>query len=159
VNISELTGPVIHIGVSAILALIFRLNLAVAIFCGILPDIVDKPLAAMGIGSGRYIGHTLLFAVVVSAAFFFWKKKYGLAAVIGLVSHLLLDLNTLVPWFYPFKSYNFGSVKLDFTVWLHDYLSFDKLGHELIAMAAAVIIVFIGWRLYRRYIRHKKLCK
>ena len=152
-NISELTGPVIHIGVSAALALVFRLNLAVVIFCGILPDIVDKPLAAMGIGGGRYIGHTLLFAVVVSAAFFFWKKKYGLAAIIGLVSHLLLDLNTLIPWFYPFKNYEFLITKLNFTTWFHEYLKLNKAGYELLAVAIVLIIALIGRWLFRRYVK------
>jgi hypothetical protein len=155
-NFNELTGPVIHIGVSAVLALVFRLNLAVAIFCGILPDIVDKPLAAMGIGGGRYIGHTLLFAVVVSAAFFFWKKKYGLAAVIGLVSHLLLDLNTLVPWFYPFKSYNFSNAKLNLIDWLKSYLTFSESGRELIIVAVAVLVIFIGRWLYKQYAKRQK---
>jgi hypothetical protein len=155
-NIDGLSGPVIHVGVSMVLALIFRLNPVVTVFCGILPDLVDKPLAALGIGGGRYIGHTLLFAVVVSAAFFLWKRKYGLAALTGLMSHLLLDLNDLVPWFYPFKDYNFSSGKFSFTKWLTNYLDFSRLGWELIIVAFVGLVAFICWWLYQWYKRRKK---
>jgi LexA-binding, inner membrane-associated putative hydrolase len=150
------SGPVIHVGVSATLALIFRLNPVVTVFCGILPDLIDKPLAALGIGGGRYIGHTLLFAVLVVVAFSLWKRKYGLAACIGLMSHLLLDLNGLVPWFYPFKDYNFYSSKLSILEWLKSYLTFSQVGLELIAVVLAGLVAFICWWLYQRYARRKK---
>jgi hypothetical protein len=156
-NFNELSsGPVLHVGVSATLALIFRLNPVVAIFCGILPDLVDKPLAALGIGGGRYIGHTLLFAVLVVAAFLLWKRKYGPAALIGLTSHLLLDLNALIPWFYPFKDYRFYTTKLNIIDWLKGYLAFSNVGLELIVVALVGIVAFICWWLYRRYTRRKK---
>ena len=155
-SISGLTGPVIHIGISAILALVFRLNPAVAVFCGILPDMVDKPLAVLGIGGGRYIGHTLLFAVLVVAAFTVWKKKYGLAALIGLMSHLFLDLNGLIPWFYPFKDYQFYTTKLSIIDWLKGYLTSSQIGLELIVVALAGLVAFICLRLFRRYASRKK---
>ena len=155
-SFNELTGPVIHVGVSATLALVFRLNPVVTIFCGILPDMVDKPLAVLGIGGGRYIGHTLLFAVVISGTFFFWKRKYGLAALIGLTSHLLLDLNALIPWFYPFKDYQFYATKLSIIYWLKGYLTFSQIGLELILVVLVGLVAFICLRLYRRYTRRKK---
>jgi hypothetical protein len=155
-SFGELTGPVIHIGVPGALALLLRLNPIVAITCGILPDVIDKPLAGFGIGGGRYIGHTLLVAVVVIAAFSLWKRKYGLAALIGLASHLLLDLNNLVPWFFPFKDYNFSVTKLNIMVWLKGYVTFSHVGLEVIVVALVGIIAFICWWLYRRYTRRKK---
>jgi hypothetical protein len=155
-SISGLTGPVIHVGVSAVLALLFRLNPVVTVFCGILPDLVDKPLAALGIGGGRYIGHTLLFAGVMIILFTVWKKKYGLAALIGLMFHLLLDLNALIPWFYPFKEYSFSSRRFSFAEWFSNYLDFSKVGYELIIVALAGVVAFICCRLYQRYTRRKK---
>ncbi len=74
------TGPVGHIGISLALALVLRLNPVVTVFCALLPDIVDKPLAAMDIGGGRYVAHSLLFVGLVSAAFALWKWKFGLAS-------------------------------------------------------------------------------
>jgi hypothetical protein len=155
-NFNELTGPVIHIGVPAVLAIILRLNIVVAILCGILPDIVDKPLAVLGIGGGRFIGHTLLFAVVIITLFTIWKRKYGLAALTGLSSHFLLDLNALIPWFYPFKSYQFYYSKLSITDWLKGYMTFSQVGLELILVALAGIVVLISWWVYRRFARRKK---
>jgi hypothetical protein len=156
VNIDSLTGPVIHAGIPAVLAFLFRLNPAVAIFCGILPDLVDKPLAALGIGGGRYVGHTLLFAVVVVILFTIKKRKYGIAALVGLVSHFLLDLNALIPWFFPFKNYQFFTTRLSVIDWLKGYLSFSQAGLELIAVAVVGAIAFFTWWLYRRNIRLKK---
>jgi hypothetical protein len=129
------------------------LNPAVTIFCGILPDLVDKPLAALGIGGGRYIGHTLLFAVLMVAAFSLWKKKYGLAACIGLASHLLLDLNALIPWFYPFKKYQFYTTNLSLFDWAKGYLTFSQVGLELIVVAMAATVALASWWLYRRHTR------
>ena len=150
-----LSGPAIHIGVSAILAFLFRLNPIVTIFCGVLPDLIDKPPAAVGIGGGRYIGHTLLFAVVVSAIFFFWKNRYGLAAIVGLMSHLLLDLNAFIPWFYPFKHYDLSTAKFDFIAWVKQYLGFYELGYELLIVTfAGVVILLFRW-LYHRHVRRE----
>lgn len=152
----ELSGPAIHVGVSATLAFLFRLNPVVTVFCGILPDLVDKPLAALGIGGGRYIGHTLLFTVLVSAAFSLWKRRYGLAAITGAMSHLLLDLNALVPWFYPFKDYKFSDERFSFTEWLKDYLTFSELGYELIIVALVGLAAFICRWLYHQYTGRQK---
>jgi hypothetical protein len=154
-NFNDLSGPVIHVGVSAALAFLFRLNPIVVIFCGILPDMVDKPLAVLGIGGGRYIGHTLLFAVLVVAVLLLWKRKYGLAALTGLASHFLLDLNALIPWFYPFKKYTFFSNELSISEWLKGYLTFSRFGIELIAVALLTIVILLGWWLYRRHTRGK----
>jgi hypothetical protein len=155
-SISEFSGPVVHIGSPAILAFVFKLNPIVTVFCGILPDLVDKPLAVLGIGGGRYIGHTLLFALLVIVVFSLWKKKFGLAACAGLTSHLLLDLNELIPWFYPFKNYRFVTTKMGMFDWLKSYLTFSHIGFELIVITLAGIVVLISWWLYRRYCRRKK---
>ena len=156
IGINGVTGPVIHIGISAALAFVLRLNPVITILCGILPDVVDAPLAVLGIGGGRYIGHTLLFAIIVIAVFVLWKRKYGLAAFIGLLSHLLLDLNALVPWLYPFKNYNFSNEKIDLYQWFKDYFDFSRVGHEIIIILLVALFALISWWLYKRYIKRKK---
>ena len=120
-------------------------------FCGILPDLVDKPLDALEIGGGRFVGHTLLFVLLVSAAFALWKWRLGLAALVGGMSHLILDLDGLVPWFYPFKDYEFYDEGFSFTQFLRDYLSSSELGSELLTVAAvgaAILpfLLFFHWR-------------
>lgn len=150
-NIHYLSGPLIHVGVSALLALLLRLNPVVAVLYGILPDLIDTPLALCGIAGGRFIGHTLLFAAVAIAAMYFLKRKYVWAAVVGITSHFLLDFNALIPWFYPFKSYDFPEWRHDFWNYFKEYLTLEGLGWEaiIVALAAIGILVYV-WVRYRR---------
>ena len=141
-SLSLPTGPLGHAGIAWVISYLLRLNPVVTVFCGILPDLVDKPLSAAGIGGGRYIGHTLLFLAVISGAFFLWKRAYGIAALIGGMSHLLLDLNALVPWFYPFKDYSFSKERLDFVEWAKRYFTFSDIGMEFIIVAVVGLAVF-----------------
>ncbi len=149
------TGPVGHIGISLALALVLRLNPVVTVFCALLPDMVDKPMQALDIGGGRYVGHSLLFVLLVSAAFALWRWKYGLAALVGGMSHLILDMDGLVPWFYPFKTYDFYDEKLSFTQFFRDYLSVSEVGSELLTVAAVgmailPVLLFFRWRSRRQ---------
>ena len=145
------TGPIAHAGFSYIVAYAFRLNPVVTVFCGLLPDLVDKPLSMLGTGGGRFFGHSLLFVIIITAIFFFWRRRYALAALAGFATHLLLDLNALIPWFYPFKSYTFYSSELDFSAWLRGYLSFSQAGFELVLVVVVFLLVYFGFHLYRRY--------
>ncbi len=104
----------------------------------------------MGVGGGRYIGHTLLSVLLVSVAFSLWKRKHGLAALVGGISHLLLDLGALVPWFYPFKGYDFYEEQLNLSEFVRRYFTFSGLGMELIWVAVAGVLAFLCLRLLRR---------
>lgn len=144
------TGPIGHIGISLAVAYLLRLNLAVTVFCGILPDLVDKPLAALlGLTEGRYVGHTLLFIFLIAVAFFLWKRTYGVAALVGGMSHLLLDLKGFVPWFYPFVNYQFEHGRVDFATYFRQYFTLSHIGIEFLIVALAGLILFLGRRLYR----------
>lgn len=106
-------GPLGHLGITLGAAHIsnraprLELNLWVVAFAALLPDLVDKPLYLLGIGEGRYVGHTLLFVCVVAAAVSLKNKMYGLSLLFGAVLHLLFDWGGFVPWLYPFISYDF----------------------------------------------------
>lgn len=141
-NLSIPSGPAGHIGISLVLAYLMRLNLLVTVSCGILPDLLDKPLGIMGVGGGRYVGHSLLFIFLVSVVFSLWKRKYGLAALVGGLSHLLLDIGGFVPWFYPFKEYSFIEEKFNLGGFFQEYFAFSALGMELLWVAIAVVLVF-----------------
>lgn len=152
-GINGTTGPFLHLGVSAGLAFILKLNPVITIICGLLPDLLDAPLAAFRIGGGRYIGHTILFAMVVVGVLFLWKRKYGYAAFAGLASHLILDLNGFMPWLYPFKDYAFPAKKLSFYEWFKGYLDLTHAGYELLVILVIGVVIFSGWWLYRKFIR------
>jgi len=74
----------------------------------LLPDIIDKPIFLLGFGTGRYLSHNLLFALVSFFALFLLTKKnlkISLPFLIGIFSHFILDI-PYVPFFYPFISYD-----------------------------------------------------
>ena len=111
-------GPVGHLGITLGGAQLLnaaprlKLDLWVVAFSSLVPDLVDKPLYLAGVGDGRYVGHTLLFAFLFAGAFSVVRKAYGLSALVGVVAHLFLDYDGYVPWLYPLVSRDF-SVSLD----------------------------------------------
>ena len=111
--------------------------------CALLPDIVDKPLWALGIGSGRYVAHTLLFVFLVAIAFSLKKKRYGLSALLGGMLHLLLDSGGFVPWFYPFARYQFPHEELSFGRLFHSVFALSGAGEELIWVVSIGFAVFL----------------
>jgi hypothetical protein len=147
-----LTGLVAHVGVALIAAYLLNLNLVVTAVCALLPDLVDKPLtAALNIAEGRYIAHTLLFVVGVALAFSLWKRRYGLAALAGGLSHLPLDLGPNNPIFFPFVRYDYHTGQPDFWNYLRNYLTWHGLGVEVMFVVFAVFAAFFFKRLYRWY--------
>lgn len=154
-------GPIAHVGITAGAGHVLnrvshiRLNLGIVAISALLPDLVDKPLALVGIGDGRYIGHTLLFIFVAAALLSLKNKFYGLSLLFGGICHLLEDSGGLVPWFYPFADYNFavnfdpgGSfARLDmlFMILKRVYLNPFILGIELLGLAIIVGLLY-NWR-------------
>ncbi len=125
--------------------------------CAILPDLVDKPLWALGIGPGRYVGHSLVFVLGVALAAALVKRSYGLAALAGGLSHLLLDwvaTGPVVPWFYPVVDYGFPPPAFEPSGFfsrlsgsVQQYFLLD-VGNQLVWVAAvfAAALVVIGLR-------------
>ena len=125
-------------------------------FAFLLPDLIDKPLWILGvISDGRYIGHTLLVAFLVALVFSLKKRVYGLFAICGWISHLLLDIRGFVPWFYPFKSYDFPSVDLP---WDHHLVRRSLhaaraglLCSIVVSAVVSLILSFASWVRGRRH--------
>ena len=86
-----------------------------AVFAAVLPDLVDKPLAAAGVVPvGRTIGHSLLLAVPLMVAVWLAARRIerddlGVAFGIGYASHLASD----VPWHVLSGDYH----ELGFLLW------------------------------------------
>jgi membrane-bound metal-dependent hydrolase YbcI (DUF457 family) len=112
--------------------------MAVTAFSFLLPDLIDKPLWVLGvISDGRYIGHTLLLAFLVALAFALKKRAYGLFAICGVIAHLLLDTSGFMPWFYPFKRYDFPNVDY------HGIVTWYNVAETLLEMVLVVIAVSV----------------
>lgn len=152
-------GPVGHLGISLAAGWPLKLNLPVVAVTSLLPDLVDKPLWVLGMGSGRYVGHTLLFVFLVAIVLSIRKRIYGLSALFGGMSHLFLDSQldqqSLVPWFYPFVSYDFPHRKFSWSG-LYARLSAGA-GEELMwVVAACVAACLILWLISRLRKRMRK---
>jgi hypothetical protein len=129
-----------------------KLNLGIVAFSALLPDLVDKPLAIMGIGDGRYVGHTLLFISVTAALLSLRNKLYGLSLLFGGICHLVGDLGGPVPWFYPFVYYDFAinfnpggfftSLPMLLNELKEDYLSPFYLGMELVGLVILGLLYY-----------------
>lgn len=76
--------------------------LAVTLFGSQLPDLVDKPLVYVGVlASGRSLGHSLLVVLPVLAVVYrlsaqSGNSEYGLAFVLGVLSHYVGDTYRLL---------------------------------------------------------------
>ena len=102
-----------------------KINRFALILSSLLPDLIDKPLMFLNLGSGRGYSHTLLFTLIgVLTIFLFSKrnKSISILFLIGFISHLLLDLPD-VPFFYPFVSYDFIMPKDPFWEWVKTLLT------------------------------------
>lgn len=105
-----------HVFCGALLGVVFwylahdRRALPLCILGAILPDLLDKSLAMLipgVLGSGRTIGHSLLFCAVIGAsALVLWKYRHtllGVAFACAVFSHQILDAMWSVPstWYFP----------------------------------------------------------
>jgi hypothetical protein len=74
------------------------------------PDLVDKGLY-LGLDltdSGRIYGHTLLAAAVSTLIIrLIWGRQAAGSWLLGYLGHLIADAEGFVPWFYPWKKYQF----------------------------------------------------
>jgi membrane-bound metal-dependent hydrolase YbcI (DUF457 family) len=100
-----------------------RLDYRLVLLGSLLPDIIDKPIGIYLLGdtfnSGRILGHTLLFVLVLSTIGLFLGSKYNkwgilvvsLAAAIHLVlDQMWLTLHTLL---WPIFGWKFPEIDLD----------------------------------------------
>lgn len=110
--------------------------------CFLLPDLIDKPLWLLGvIPDGRYMGHTLLMALVVAFVLATVKWTYGLLALCAWMPHLFFDTSgrSYNPWFYPFRHYDFTPYDYHFVLTL-DNLLLTAL--ELLAVLVAIMAIW-----------------
>ena len=142
-----------------------RLDLRILLVGSLLPDIIDKPLGHIlfreDLSSGRTIGHTLIFAVLITLGGIFLRYRTGktwlLALSLGTFVHLILDEMWLHHWrstiLWPL--YGFEFPKAELTGWAGNI--WDALLHEpavyIPEIIGGVVIVIFLWVLVRnRYL-------
>jgi len=67
----------------------------------------------------------------------------------------VLDIESELPWFYPFKDYDFPDAQFDFWYYFTSYWRWDGIGIELLTAAGAGLIAVLTVWLYRRIQRRR----
>ena len=121
----------------------FEFNRFALIIGSLFPDIIDKCLLFLNLGSGRGISHTILFIIISFVILHFitkGRKSISIPFLVGMVLHLILDLPE-VPLFYPFMTYEFIIIEDPLGLWLHTL--FNNPVVYLTEIAGLLIIIFI----------------
>lgn len=110
-----------HIAVSALEHRYVKAELVPVMAAAVFPDLLDKTTHyALGLtDSGRLWGHTLIAALLTTGiVFLIWGRQTATSWALGYLSHLLCDINNVVPWLYPLISYDFPvSEGFEATLW------------------------------------------
>jgi len=122
----------------------FNFNRLALIIGALLPDLIDKPILLLSLGSGRGYSHSMLFVALLYLTIFLISNKKTLIAnslAIGVLFHLLLDLPE-VPLFAPFIQYNFEIIEDPIGYWINKLL-LDPLvqSTEIIGLSGLVFIL------------------
>ncbi len=118
----------------------------------ILPDVIDKPFVLLGIGTGRYFSHNLLFVLVSFIVIFLSTKRnlrVSLPFLCGLTTHLLLDI-PYVPFFYPFISYEWVVIDDVILFWFDALFTNPFVIITEIAGVVSLVFILIKNKLYHR---------
>jgi hypothetical protein len=129
----------------------YRINRLALIIGSIFPDIIDKTFLFLGLGSGRYWFHSLLFALLSFILLFLLtkgNKVVSFSFLIGNLFHLILDLPG-IPIFFPFIEYDFVVVEDPIPHWINTLLTDPIVQITEIIGAIFLIFIFIHNRLYK----------
>ena len=141
--------PIFHVAVPLILFELplvkkrFEFNRFALIIGSLFPDIIDKFLLFLNLGSGRGISHTILFILISFVILHFitkGRKSISIPFLVGMVIHLILDLPE-VPLFYPFIMYEFIMIDDPFGQWL--FTLFNEPVVYLTEIIGILILIFI----------------
>jgi inner membrane protein len=126
----------------------------------LLPDIIDKPLAAFTFGNGRSLTHTLIITVVIlfygMYLYINHKKTWCLAIASGMIAHLILDYMWMTPetLLWPIYGWSFPSSGVypgleQFKIWWNSLTTnasvdlFEAVGFAILAI---IFLVLVGQR-------------
>jgi hypothetical protein len=97
-----------HLAISILESHYLEADVAPVVAGGLFPDVLDKSLCQVLNVSryGRHWGHTVLgFALSTAIVRILGDKKKARSWALGYASHILADLQSPIPLFYPFASY------------------------------------------------------
>ncbi len=114
------------------------------------PDIIDKTFLLLGLASGRYLFHSLIFAFLAFSVLFLitkGNKEVSFPFLIGILFHLLLDMPS-IPLFYPFIEYEFIVIDDPIPLWINTLLTDPIVQITEVIGGALIIFIIVHNRLY-----------
>lgn len=130
-------------------------NRFILIIGALLPDLIDKPILLLSLGSGRGFSHSLLFAGIVYLFLFLIMKKNRYVAnslIIGILFHLLLDLPE-VPLLAPFIFYEPEIIEDPLLYWINALINNPLI--QITEILGIVSLLFI--LIYNKLFNIKKI--
>ena len=153
--------PLFHIAVPLFVSEIptlkkrYRFNRFFLILGSMFPDIVDKTILLLKLGSGRLYFHSLLFVFLSFIVIFLISRKItpnnkeiSFSFLIGMLFHLGLDLPS-VPLFFPFIPYDITIVDDPIPMWFNTLLTSPVVQITEIIGASILLIITIKYKLYK----------
>ncbi len=122
----------------------------------LLPDIIDKTLLFLNLGSGRDLSHTLIFNAILFLLLLIIFRDLSISSsyFIGAMSHLFLDM-PYVPILSPFLEYEVINVEDPIRIWLNTLMTNPIVIITEIIGIVGLIYIVIRNKLYK----YKKLYK
>jgi hypothetical protein len=110
------------------------------LLASLFPDMADKTIGYVfqAMPNGRHYAHNIFTLIGLSLVVsLIWGKSTSYAWFMGYLGHLLADSQTMVPWFFPARKYNFKKGRLKFapaqfireTMYLGLVLVIHRLSH------------------------------
>ena len=129
----------------------FKVNRFALIIGSMFPDFFDKILEFLGLGSGKGIFHTVLFAVIAFLIIFAATKRnlsISIPFLIGILFHLPLD-EPLVPYFWPLYPTEFVEMsEQPLQLWLITLLLYLIVPITEIIGGLILLVIIVHYKLY-----------
>jgi len=137
-----------------------NVDIRILLIGSILPDLIDKPLGYLFrdiLSSGRTLGHTLLFLILISIVGFYLYFSHRRTSIptlsFGTLTHLVLDRMWRIPSTLFWPIYGFSFAKEDVADWIPKMLSGLMTDSEIYVaeiLGAAILCWFILVLIRRR---------
>ncbi|TES95143.1 MAG: metal-dependent hydrolase [Promethearchaeota archaeon] len=127
----------------------FKFNRLALIIGSLFPDIIDKSMLFLNLGSGRGISHTILFILLSFTVLHMAAKRksfISLPFLIGMVTHLILDLPE-VPLFFPFIEYDFLMIEDPLSYWFYKLFNDPLVYLTEIGGILILLLILVGNKL------------
>lgn len=116
----------------------------------LLPDIIDKPLLLLGLGTGRLLSHNLFFSFIAFLILFKFTKRnlrISIPFLAGMIIHLILDIPK-VPLFYPLISYDYLFLEEPISFWFSQLFSNPVVIMTELIGVTIIIFIVVNNKLY-----------